>query len=238
MAIQTKLIEYYDGDTLLQGEMAWDDARAPAPVVLVAHAWAGRGDFERDKAQMLAELGYVGFAVDMYGKGLTGSTTEECSALMTPVVSDRAGLQRRIKAGLDTARAQPEVSGPAAAIGFCFGGLCVLDLARSGADVAGVVSFHGLLMAPDNLDAPDVKAKVLALHGYDDPMATPDSMLAFTREMTAAGADWQLHAYGLTQHAFTNPAANDPELGTVYNPTAERRAIAAMRDFLAEALEG
>ena len=94
MAIQTKQIEYYDGDTLLEGEMAWDDSRDSRPVVLVAHAWAGRGEFERDKARMLAELGYVGFAVDMYGEGLTGSTTEECSALMTPVVSDRAGLQR------------------------------------------------------------------------------------------------------------------------------------------------
>lgn len=237
MAIQTRLIEYHHGDTLLEGELVWDDARGPAPVVLVAHAWAGRGEFESGKAHMLAELGYVGFAIDMYGKGLSGTTTEECSALMTPVVSDRAGLQQRMQAALDTARAQPEVTGPAAAIGFCFGGLCVLDLARSGADIAGVVSFHGLLMAPDNIEQPKVLAKVLALHGYDDPMATPDAMMAFTREMTDSGADWQLHAYGQTQHAFTNPNANDPNLGTIYNPVAERRALASMRDFLAEVLE-
>lgn len=235
-SIETRLVEYRDGDTLLQGEMAWDADAGPAPVVLVSHAWAGRGEFEGDKARMLAELGYVGFAVDMYGKGLRGNTTEECAALMTPVVSDRAALQRRIGLGLATARAQPEVAGPAAAIGFCFGGLCVLDLARSGGDVAGVVSFHGLFMPPDNLDNPTISARVLALHGYDDPMADPEAMLGFTREMTAAGADWQLHAYGATRHAFTNPAANDPELGTVYNPVAERRAFTAMRDFLTEVL--
>lgn len=236
MALQSRLIEYVDGDTLLEGELHWDDARGPAPVVLVAHAWAGRGDFESDKARMLAELGYVGFAIDMYGKGRKGSTTEECSALMTPVVSDRAGLQRRMAAALTTARAQAEVSGPAAAIGFCFGGLCVLDLARSGADVAGVVSFHGLLMAPDNLEAPTITAKILVLHGYDDPMADPDAMMAFTREMQACAADWQLHAYGATQHAFTNPNANDATLGTIYNPVAEQRALTSMRHFLAESL--
>jgi dienelactone hydrolase len=237
MGIETRFIDYRDGDTLLQGEMAWDPSIAAAPVVLVAHAWGGRGDFERGKAQWLAEQGYVGFAIDMYGKGKTGTTTEECTALMTPVVSDRAGLQRRIGRALEVAREQPEVSGPAAAIGFCFGGLCVLDLARSGADVAGVVSFHGLLMPPDNIDKPVISAKVLALHGYDDPMATPDAMISFSNEMSAAGADWQVHAYGGTLHAFTNPKANDHANGTVYSPTAERRALMAAADFLQEALE-
>lgn len=235
--IETRLVEYADGDTVLEAEMAWDPTRGPAPVVLVSHAWAGRGDFEGGHARKLAELGYVGFAIDMYGKGIRGNNPEECSALMTPVVSDRTGLQRRISQALQVARSQPEVAaGPAAAIGFCFGGLCVLDLARCGADVAGVVSFHGLFMPADNLDSPTINARVLALHGYDDPMATPEAMMAFTQEMTAAGADWQLHAYGQTQHAFTNPAANDPVMGTVYSEKAERRAMAAMRDFLSEVL--
>lgn len=236
MAITSRLIDYHHGDTLLQGELAFDDTRPPSPIVLVAPTWAGRTAFEGDKARLLAELGYVGFAIDMYGKGLTGSGVEECSALMTPVVSDRALLQARVGAALDAARAQPETRDRAAAIGFCFGGLCVLDLARSRSDVAGVVSFHGLLTAPDNLADTRVSASVLVLHGYDDPMATPEAMLAFANEMSAAGADWQIHAYGGTQHAFTNPEANDPGFGTVYSPQAAARAFRSMRDFLADAL--
>lgn len=238
MTIQTRLIEYTHGDVTLQGEMAWDDALGPRPAVLVAHAWAGRTDFEGDKARMLAELGYVGFAIDMYGKGIVGNGVEECSALMTPVVSDRPLLQARIGTAAEVIRQQPEVvDAPLAAIGFCFGGLCVLDLARSGADVAGVVSFHGILGAPDNITQPDISAKVLVLHGYDDPMADPDALRTFCDEMTAAGCDWQVHAYGQTTHAFTNPAANDPDFGTVYREVAAKRAFASMRAFLDEVLD-
>lgn len=236
MAIQSRLVDYRHGDLLLAGELVWDDSLGPRPVVLVAPTWAGRTAFEGDQARRLAELGYVGFAIDMYGKGVVGSGVEECSALMTPVVSDRALLQARIACAAEAARQQPEAAdGPVAAIGFCFGGLCVLDLARSRDDVAAVVSFHGLLGAPDNLEQPAVSAKVLVLHGYEDPMADPDSMRAFCDEMTAAGCDWQLHAYGQTQHAFTNPNANDPAMGTVYNPLAADRAYASMARVLAEA---
>ena len=119
------------------------------------------------------------------------------------------------------------------AIGFCFGGLCALDVARSNADAAGVVSFHGLLNAPGNT-ADEIKPKVLALHGWDDPMATPDDVKAFGEEMTKAKADWQLHAYGGTMHAFTNPQANDPDFGTVYDADADRRSWQAMQNFLTE----
>jgi len=122
----------------------------------------------------------------------------------------------------------------ASAIGFCFGGLGVLDMARSGADVDGVASFHGILGAPGNTDGQSISAKVLVLHGWDDPMATPDDVLTFSKEMKAAGADWQLHAYGGTLHSFTNPAANNPDFGTVYNASATRRSLAACKDFLAE----
>ena len=125
---------------------------------------------------------------------------------------------------------------PVAAMGFCFGGLCVLDLARSRSNIAGVVSLHGLLMPADNLPAPEISAKVLVLHGYDDPMVPPDQVVSFATEMTNAGCDWQLHAYGQTLHAFTNPEANDPDFGTVYSATASRRAYGALDDFLAEVL--
>ena len=238
MAIQTRLFDYFHDDQKLIGEMAWDDALGSRPAVLVAPTWAGRTAFEGEKARMLAELGYVGIAIDMYGDGQTGSGVDECSALMTPIVSDRAKLQARMAAAATAARTLPETSsGPMGALGFCFGGLCVLDLARSGGDVAGVVSFHGILSAPDNLEEPQISARIMVLHGYDDPMADPTAMREFCDEMTRSGCDWQLHAYGQTTHAFTNPNANDPDFGTVYSARAADRSFASMRSFLAEVLD-
>lgn len=237
MAVQQRLIDYQHGDLTLQAEMFWDDSLGQRPAVLVAATWVGRTEFEGSRARELAELGYVGIAIDMYGKGIVGDGPEQCSALMTPIVSDRILLQGRMAAAVDAARAQPEVlSQPVAAIGFCLGGLCVLDLARSKSDIAAVVSFHGLLMAPDNLKHPKIAAKVLVLHGYDDPMATPEAMIAFANEMTSSGVDWQVHAYGGTSHAFTNPNAADPSGGMMYNPVVASRAFAAMRAFLKEVL--
>jgi dienelactone hydrolase len=154
---------------------------------------------------------------------------------MQPFIDNRGMLQQRIKAALATVRLMPWVDdNNIAAIGFCFGGLCVLDLARTGADIKGVVSFHGLLGAPDNISGQAIKAKVLALHGHDDPMGPPEQVLAFEQEMTAAGADWQVHVYGNTVHAFTNPLANTPEFGMVYQANADRRSWVAMRHFLEE----
>jgi dienelactone hydrolase len=144
-------------------------------------------------------------------------------------------MQSRLLNIAKVAKEQPEVdSSKVAAIGFCFGGLCVLDIARTGADLNGVVSFHGLFMPPGNTGGKKIKAKVLALHGWDDPMATPDQVTALGKELTDAGADWQLHAYGGTMHAFTNPDANDPDFGTVYNAAADTRSWTAMKNFLAE----
>ena len=235
MSIETRAIEYdIDGKTY-EGVLAVDGAKAgERPAVLVAHAWAGRSQFEIDKAKALAGLGYAGFAIDLYGKGVLGSSTEENQALMTPFVEDRAMLQSRLLTIVDLLKSQPEAdAGKIGAIGFCFGGLCVLDIARAGGDVKGVVSFHGLLGAPGNAkDA--VNASVLALHGWDDPMAPPADVEAFGKEMTAAGADWQLHAYGKTMHAFTNPEANDPGFGTVYDAKADKRSWQAMANFLEE----
>lgn len=236
MAIVSNTVTYLDGDVVLEGFFAFDDALSGRrPTVLINHTWAGRDEFVADKAKKLAALGYVGFAVDMYGKGVLGTNPDQCMALMQPFMVDRAMLQQRMKSALAAVRLMPWVDdSKIAAIGFCFGGLCSLDLARTGADIKGVVSFHGLLIPPGNTHGNVIKAKILALHGHDDPLGPPEQVLAFEREMTEAGADWQLHAYGNTVHAFTNPLVNDPASGKVYSPDADRRSWLAMRNFLDE----
>lgn len=234
--IKTQKVEYNDGDLLLEGFYAYDDKITDKrPAVLVAPDWSGKNEFACKKAEKLAELGYTGFAIDMYGKGKTGKTKEEKVALMTPLMQDRNMLQKRILSAFDAVKKLDTVaSSQIGAIGFCFGGLCVLDLARSGADVKGVVSFHGLLQAPENTVSKKIIAKILALHGFDDPMVTSDQVMAFGREMTHAKVDWQLDMYGNTMHAFTNPEANDPGFGTVYNKNADTRSWIAMREFFRE----
>ena len=236
MAIQEQLIEYQDGEAILEGFLAWDDAATgPRPGVLVSHAWAGRGEFECQKARDLAAKGYVGFALDLYGKGVLGGGPEENAGLMKPFLDDRAMLKRRMAQVIELVSGLDQVdSSKVAAMGFCFGGLCVLDLARSGADLRGVVSFHGLFNPPADVEAVPIKAKVLALHGWDDPMVPPDQVVALAKELTDAGADWQIHGYGQTMHAFTNPAANSPEMGTVYQADADRRSHQALWNFLDE----
>ncbi|MBS3964218.1 MAG: dienelactone hydrolase family protein [Methylomonas sp.] len=238
MAIVSNTVDYLDGDTVLQGFFAYDDSlQGQRPVVLIHHAWAGRDEFVAEKARKLASLGYLAFAADVYGKGIRGNNTAENAALMQPFMQNRAMLQQRLLAALNAARVMPWADDERiAAIGFCFGGLCALDLARSGAAIRGVVSFHGLLLPADNLPAPDIKAKILVLHGADDPMVSIDQVVALQQELTRARADWQMHSYGHTMHAFTNPAANDPGFGTVYNPVADRRSWQAALNFLDEIL--
>jgi dienelactone hydrolase len=238
MAIRERLIEYRDGATVLEGFFCHDDTRpGPAPAVLIAHEWGGRGEFVERKARRLAWHGFATFALDMFGKGKRGTTNVECSALITPFVQDRALLARRVTAALIAVKELPEVDARRiAAIGFCFGGMCVLDLARSGADIRGVVSLHALLK-PTGLPSPrKIPAKVLMLQGYDDPLAPPDDLLAIGKELTAAGADWQLHAYGNTRHSFTNPHANDHANGMVYDEAADRRSWHSSLQFLDEVL--
>lgn len=154
---------------------------------------------------------------------------------MEPLMQDRQLLRERLLGSLQAASALNAVDGKKiAAIGFCFGGLCVLDLARSGADIKGVVSCHGLLGAPEIPCPKTLSSKVLALHGYDDPMVKPEAVNQFAQEMTEFKADWQIHMYGNTLHAFTNPLANDPAFGTVYNKVADERSWVATQNFLGE----
>lgn len=234
MAVVTREVEYTHRDVVFEGVVAVDNAtETQRPVVLVSHAWGGRDDFAVQKARLLAKMGYVGFALDLYGKGIQGSSKEENSALMAPLLEDRLLLQARMEKAVEIAAAQPESDAKkVAAIGYCFGGLCVLDLARTGAKVNAVASFHGLFSPPNNTAGRKIQSRVLVLHGYDDPMATPESMVALAAELSEAGADWQIHAYGGTMHAFSNPGAADPEFGTVYSADADKRSWRSMSDFL------
>jgi dienelactone hydrolase len=237
MSIRSRTHEYTDGKTLYEAFVCWaDGVSGQRPGVLVSHAWRGRSSFENGKAEMLARLGYVGFALDLYGKGVLGNSPQENRRLMQPFLKDRQKLLRHMQLALREAGSLPEVDASRlAAIGFCFGGLCVLDLARSGADVRGVVSFHGLLSPPGDTATRHYGGKVLVLHGWDDPMALPDALLALARELTRLGADWQLHAYGNTLHAFTNPDARDPAHGLQFDARANERSQHSLQTFLAEA---
>lgn len=233
--MSSQTLQYHDGDVTLEAYVAYPQTSEPTPLVLIAPAWAGRDQFACQKAEDIAKLGYIGFALDMYGNGKIGKSPAENTELMSPFMHDRNLLRQRITAALNAAKNLNQVDKKRiAAMGFCFGGLCALDLARSGAEILGVVSFHGLLSAPQNLPNKKILAKVLALHGFDDPMGPPEQLLAFANEMTAAHVDWQIHAYGNTQHAFTNPQAHDEKLGLIYDKLADARSWQAMKNFFAE----
>lgn len=237
--MHTEYIGYTDGPLACEAYAAYDaSSRSKRPCVIVSHAWGGQLDFEREKAQRLAEMGYLGFAIDLYGKGVRGAPAGDNSKLMQPFMEDRAMLRRRLGAALAAAKRHPMADpGRIGAIGYCFGGLCVLDLARSvPPGVKGVVSFHGLFHPPNLGPQAPITARVLMLHGYADPLAPPGDVLAVARELTEARADWQLHAYGHAMHAFTHPPANNPAGGVMYDAAADRRSWAAMSYFLQEVL--
>lgn len=239
MAITTRDVNYEINGMTFDGALAFDEAREGArPAVLVCHGWEGRSDAQLQCARALAGLGYIGFACDMFGKGIRGDVTGDNSALIAPFLRDRAMLRQRLLATVEAVRGLPEVApNKVAAIGFCFGGLCVLDLARSGAEVRAVASFHGLFTKPEGLPVMPIQAKVVAFHGWDDPMAPPSDVVALGSELTESGADWQIHAYGGTMHAFMAVGANRPEAGIQYNQRSARRAWASMVTFLAEAFD-
>lgn len=228
-------LDYADGDHICEAYVA-DPGGGKRPCVLVAHQWAGQSDHERGKADAFAAAGYVGIAIDVYGKGDRGEPMADNSALMNPFLADRAKLRQRLLAAVAMAKAHPSVDeGRIAMIGYCFGGLCALDIARSGtADIRGAVSLHGIFPPPNIGAQPRIASKILVLHGWADPMAPPADVVALATELTDAGADWQLHAYGHTMHAFTAPAANAPESGIKYDEAADRRSSASTLAFLEE----
>jgi dienelactone hydrolase len=238
-AVHTEAVEYRDGDTVMEGYLAFDDSsQAKRPGVLVVHEWYGLNDYAKMRARQLAQMGYVAFAADIYGKGKRATTGEEAAKLAAPFRSDPAMLRRRTAAALKVLRQRPNVQkDKLAAIGFCFGGTAVLELARSGADVQAVVSFHGALATRDPNDAKNIKAHVLVLHGADDPHVPLTDVEAFENEMRSAHVDWQLIAYGGAVHGFTNPAAgDDPSKGVAYNAAAAARSWQAMQMFFAETI--
>lgn len=235
--MQAEYLDYKDGADTFEAYIARDTSVAEKrPCVVICHAWAGQVDLEHKIADEIAKLGYVAFAADVYGKGRRGEPLGDNSALMQPLLNDRALLLQRLRTSVKAAASHPAVdSNRIAAIGYCFGGLCVLDLARSGdASPKGVVSFHGIFAPPNLGEQGDIKSKVLILHGYDDPMASPEQMVGVAAELTKAKADWQIHAYGHALHAFTVKGANAPERGVKYDEAADKRSWQAMKNFLEE----
>jgi dienelactone hydrolase len=235
--IRTQAVEYKQGDAVLEGYLAWDDAvEGKRPGVMIVHEWYGLNDYAKRRAREVAALGYVAFAADIYGKGVVAKTPEEARGLATKFRTDRRLLRDRARAGLETLRASPLCDPKrVAAMGYCFGGGTVLELARDGADVLGVVSFHGNLDTPNPADAKNIKGKVLVLTGADDPGVPMTQVQAFIDEMRAAKVDWHMILYGNAVHAFTNPATgNDPKKGAAYNKEADLRSWQAMKDFFAE----
>jgi dienelactone hydrolase len=235
--VRTKVVEYKHGDAVLEGYLAWDDAiKGKRPGVLVVHEWTGLGSYAKMRAEKLAGLGYVAFAIDIYGKGIRPKTPQEAGAQAGIYKSDRPLMRARALAGLNVLLGNEMCDTKrVAAIGYCFGGTTVLEIARSGADIAGVVSFHGALDTSNPGDAKNIKCKVLAVHGGDDPYVPRKDVEAFEDEMRAGGVDWQLNVYSGAVHSFTNPeAGNDNSKGAAYNAKADRRSWQAMKEFFAE----
>jgi dienelactone hydrolase len=231
------MVEYKDGDVTLQGYMSHDKkAQGKAPGVLVIHDWMGLSDFYKKVADKLAKMGYVGFAVDVYGKGVRPENSEEAAELAKKYKSDRQLMRKRINAGLDKLKTYDNVDkSKLAAIGFCFGGTVALELARSGADIEGVVTFHGGLDSPEPEAGKNIKASILVLHGADDPYVMETDIRAFKEEMKKADVDWQMTYYGNAVHSFTKPAAGtDKSKGAAYDEKAAKRSWKAMKIFLEE----
>lgn len=228
-----KTVEYRQGETVLEGYVAYDDSvKGKRPGVLVIHEWTGLSAYEKGRADQLAKLGYVAFAADIYGKGVR-PTTQELAAKEAAKYrgNDRSLIRARSAAGLEALSKLPQVDpSRLAVIGYCFGGTAALELARSGAAVLGTVSFHGGLSTPVPADAKHIKGKILALHGADDPYVKQPEVEAFQQEMRQAKVDWQMNYYGGAVHSFTNPkSGNDPSKGVAYNEKADRRSWEAMK---------
>jgi dienelactone hydrolase len=238
-AVVEKVVSYQDGDVKLEGIHLHDDSiTGPRPAVLVIHQWMGITDHEKQRARMLAELGYNVFAADIYGAGVRPGSPAEAGKEAGKYKGNRALFRSRLVAGLEVLRKDERTDAARiAAIGYCFGGTAVLELARAGTDIAGVVSFHGGLDAAEGMAAKKsgIPAKVLVLHGAVDPYVPAEQVAAFEKEMTESGADWQLVSYGGAVHAFTQKmAGDDPSKGAAYHEAADRRSWVTMKAFFDE----
>ena len=234
--LKTLPVEYRQGDTLLEGYWAYDDAfKGKRPGIIVVHEWMGLNNYAKRRADMLAQLGYIAFAADIYGKGIRPQTVADAGAMAGKFKADRVLLRARVKVALDVLKALPNVDeSRLAAIGYCFGGTTVLELGRSGADIKGIVSFHGGLSSPAPQDARNIKAKVLALHGAEDPFVKADEVAAFEKEMTDAKVNYRLVKYPGAMHGFTNPDNKGVPQGALYNEAADKASWIEMQKFFKE----
>jgi len=231
---QNNIPHEFNGESLESVLVTDGSGQALASVIIVPTVM-GVTDLEIGFARDLVGRGYNALVADIFGKKFRGAERDVMFGEMGRLGGDRAALRERLRSILEVARAQAEVdTGRVAVMGFCFGGKCALDLARSGADITGVASFHGLF-DPPGLPPQPIKAKVVAYHGWDDPMVPPEAVVALAQELTEAGCDWQIHAYGHTGHGFTNPKASDLGIdGVFYTQAAARRSFASLYDFLGE----
>ncbi len=238
-AVQPKPLEYKHGEAILEGQLAFSK-KGPKkkPAVIIIHNWDGIDDYEKMRTKKIAELGYVAFAADIYGKGVRPKG-EEAKTLSSSYKNNVKLLRERIQAAFDTVAKLPNVDPKRIVVmGYCFGGTGALEFARSGADIVGAISFHGGLSTPDPADAKNIKGKVLALHGADDPFVSERELRGFEKEMRDAQVDWQMISYGGAVHSFTEVGLHqDNSKGAAYNPKADKRSWEAMKQFLAEAFK-
>ncbi len=234
--VKTKTIEYKQGETALEGYLAYPDKKGKLPAIVVVHDWMGVTESTKSRARMLAGLGYVALAADIYGKGVRPTNADEASKLASQYKNDRNLLRERVKAAYDELAKQPNVNPTKmAAMGYCFGGTTALELARSGADLVGTLTFHGGLSTPTPADAKNIKGRVLALHGANDPFVNEKEVSDFQKEMRDANIDWQMVAYGGAVHSFTiKEAGDDPTKGAAYNEKADKRSWEEMKRFFTE----
>lgn len=235
--LHAEAVEYRHGDVVLEGYLAYNrDQKGKRPGVIVVHEWRGHNPYVRRRAEELAKLGYIAFAVDMYGKGVYAKDHEEAARMSGVFRENRALARARAKAGLDLLLKHELCDGKrVAAMGYCFGGTTALEMARAGFDLVGVASFHGNLSTPNPADAKNIKGKVIAFHGADDPFIPKDQIAAFHEEMKNGGVDWQFVSFGGAVHSFTvREAGNDPKQGMAYNEAADRRSWEMLKLFFAE----
>ncbi len=230
----TEAISYQDDNSDLEAFVAYPSVER-RPLVILCHAWRGKDEFICDKAREVTQWGYVGFALDMYGKGILGRSKDENTTLKRPFVENRYMLQKRVMKAFEVACSLPYVDvSRIAVLGYGFGGICALDLARTGADLKGAISVYGHFDSSPQSLIKQIKAKILILYGYNDKIVPQEELDRFECEMNAAKVDWQTHMYGGTMHAFATPGVNDPAFGLCYNPVAASRSWIAIQNFLKE----